>query len=481
MATVNTNYLRVQNAKNLVATLPGSYLFIGKPNPWESGDTVAPVPNNNHSEYYETYDHILSMKRLDADDVYPMLRRLKWSGGVTYDMYRHDYSERNRSFSGARNLYSSNFYVINQAYSVYVCLDNNNNSQSMVEPSFVGADPFYTSDGYQWLLVYSIPVSVINSSATENYIPVIQNRVNVLGAGELNTIVIDSPGSNYTNSPAGVGNQLPYYYCNIVGDGTGAVGRVRVKNGSVTSAEVVRPGSGYTNAKLIFKSNKVYATLVDLDAGMNALNPLGSNDFQSTVIISPPGGWGSDIESQLGATSVGVFTRISASENDFIPTEFRQVGILNDPTTTQTNPTTIATYDSIVTTAVSGPGEFTIGETISQTVDIGGVDHIAKGEVVNWDSTNMVVSYIQDYHNHTDIDGNLYPFSGDGQISGEDSQNLVDVDITNSTTINDRDFVNGYSVQEVQKYTGSLLYLSNNSPITRDPNQSEKVSLLITY
>ena len=40
-------------------------------------------------------------------------------------MYRHDYSRTNTAkVSGASNLYSTPFYVLNTDYRVYICLQN---------------------------------------------------------------------------------------------------------------------------------------------------------------------------------------------------------------------------------------------------------------------------------------------------------------------------------------------------------------------
>ena len=97
MASVNTNDLRIQNARNLVKSIVdsrNSYVFIGRPMPWEN-DNDPPVPTNNIQEYYETMDQILSMQRITGDDVKFVILRSSWLSGVTYDIYRHDYSKRN--------------------------------------------------------------------------------------------------------------------------------------------------------------------------------------------------------------------------------------------------------------------------------------------------------------------------------------------------------------------------------------------------
>ena len=51
-------------------------------------------------------------------------RKRKWTSGTTYDMYRNDYSRTNTAgVSGATNLYSATYFVINSDYRVYECLD----------------------------------------------------------------------------------------------------------------------------------------------------------------------------------------------------------------------------------------------------------------------------------------------------------------------------------------------------------------------
>ena len=98
------------------------------------------------------------------------------------------------------------------------------------------------------------------------------------------------------------------------------------------AVRVVRPGSGYTYATLDFTAGSVYASLADLDADINGLDPRGDGTFLSTVIINPPNGWGHDIGRQLGATTAGVFSSFNYNLSDFFPdTTFRQIGILQNP------------------------------------------------------------------------------------------------------------------------------------------------------
>ena len=482
MATTNMNGIRVRNALNLVTQLlNSSYIAVSKPTAWVGGDETPPVPTNSVDEFYDLYNQMLAMKRISSGDVFTSIERVTWQSGATYDMYRHDYTSSNIAYSGATNLFDANYIVVNQIGSVYVCLFNSNNEQSTVEPQSLGDEPFYTSDGYQWLRVYNLTTTNIQDNTTDAFIPVAtetENDVVVAAEGAIYTVVIGNEGAEYTSSPGGVSNQLPFYFCKINGDGEDAVARVTVsEGGSITNIEVVRNGSGYSYGRLVFEAGKIYENLTDLDANINGLDPLGDGTFSSKVILPPVGGWGENLPMQLGARNVIVFSSFVSNQNDFLPgLTFRQVAILSD---LGLGATTLSMTSAIHTDAISGPLGFTVGETISQTVDIGGVDHIAYGLVTNW--KDDVVYYIQDPKLHADTDGALYEFSGGGNITGLTSGKMVQVDVLYQETTNDRTFINGYSVPEADKFDGNLVYLSNIRPVLRSETQSEQLTMVIRY
>ena len=478
MATVNTNELRVENATNFVASLSAanSYLFIGRPNAWPD-DNAPPAPTNNWEEFYRTYDEMISLKAIAASDIYHMIPRVTWTSGIVYDMYKQNYSKVNTAHSGGSNLFDCNFFTVNQNRDVYVCLDNNGNTKSTVEPLSVGDinTPFYTSDGYQWLRIYTVS-SAGWASSTNNFIPITSGPVVPQTEGMISTVSIDVPGTLYSS------NGFDYVYCNINGDGTGAVAKITITASVVTKIEVVRGGSGYTFATLDFTPNNVYSSLVNLDAGTSGLNPEGDGTFRSTVIIPPEGGWGSNIAQQLGGTRIGVFNTLNPNDPDFVPdVKFRQVGIIQNAIPNDSpSPSTLSAYYAATVTSSNGV-DFSVGETISQNVLVDGVARIAKGTVVECEvtSTASILKWVQTADD-ADTEGVLYRLSGGTLIVGADSGASV-LPFVYDGTLEDKVFVGGYAVPEIRKYSGNMTYLSNISPVTRTAGQSEYINLIISY
>ena len=504
MSTIPTLDFRVQNAKNFIESLYGdegknaAYMFIGKPTPWED-ENKPPLPVNNLETFFDTYQQILSMRRIQGNECFPMFRRINWASGTVFDYYRHDYSDTKPAFSGAIKLEDARYYCINSKNVVYVCLFNSNNLPSTVEPQNDTYEPFFTTDGYQWLKLFSIKAQVLYDYSTLQFLPVTTDGANIdtqpRVGGEISTVVIDSRGDGYTINPGGTQNEIETYYCKVVGDGDGAVASVRVTPPSIENPEIgqgigavriVRPGSMYTYATLDFTPGRCYASLADLDADVNGLDPRGDGRFRSTVIINPPNGWGYDIGRQLSATTAGVFGTFAYNLTDFFPdTTFRQIGILQNP---EANPpavdgtNTLSGVYAFKVTEIEGQPEFIIGETIYQRVfnPVVNKTETAKGMIVGWDEGEGILRYIQIPEEHVDDNGILYQFQAGTFIHGATSQKVVEP-VSYNGSLAGLFFVDGFADTEVKRYTGHMLYISNISPVLRAPTQTERISLLIQF
>lgn len=425
-------------------------------------------------------------------------------------MYRHDISRTNTSKpSGATSLYSANYYVINEDYKVYICLQNGTDPEnptgkpSLDQPIFTDLEPRTagdSGDGYVWKYLYTIKPSDIVKFDSTNFMPVPNEwatnstdapvRNNAATSGQLKIVTI-------TNRGVGLGTaNRTYTRVPIKGDGSGAEATIVVNNDSkVDSITISKGGSGYT-----------YGT-VDLVAG-NV--PTGSTSPIFNVIIPPHGGHGADIYRELGAYNVLIYSRIENDiENpDFITgNQIARVGIVENPKTYATSSNlSLDKASALYAIKLTGIGystaSFTADSTITQTVGLGST---AVGRVVSYDQTTGVLKYWQDK--------SLVGFNSDGSLktnptygfglnrftslpSSGGSVNIIGGSVTLgidtnfsglSTAINSRTyylgqtFTNGVSNPEVQKYSGNIIYVDNRPSITRSTNQKEDIKVILQF
>ena len=171
---------------------------------------------------------------------------------------------------------------------------------------------------------------------------------------------------------------------------------------------------------------------------------------------------------------------------DFFPdVEFRQIGILQDPQWVNDlpdSPDTMSAVYAWTVAGVAGVDDFFIGEEIyqSQYDPVTARTHNARGQVVGWDADDQIVRYVQIPEKHVDLDGKLYQFQAGDFIRGKLSNKLVEPFPYNGQ-LEGLNFVNGFADKEILEYTGKLTYLSNISPIKRQPTQTERISLIISF
>ena len=519
MAAIITDQLRILNAKNFVAGVQSStnsyYAFIGLPNATDyqsDWNTNPPSPKDSFNESNDYWDTMLALKKINASDVSQVIRKNIWASGVTYDMWRNDISRDNPSLpSGAFDIYSANYYVMNSDYRVYVCLYNNatfeNNFQggpSIDEPTFTDLEPRSagsSGDGYIWKYLYTVKPSQAIKFDSTDYIPVPSDwyeassddavmRQNASTSGQLKIVTVRNRG-------VGLGTaNVTYTRVPIDGDGTGAEATVVINNDSkVESVTVSSGGSGYT-----------FGT-VDLEGGGV---PTGSTKPVFNVIIPPPGGHGYDVYRELGAYNVLSYARFeNDTENpDFITgNQFARVGMVENPTAY--NSSTNLNLDkasAVYALKLTGIGYssaiFTPDNYVTQTVGLGST---AVGRVVSYDQTTGVLKLWQDRTTAGfNSDGSLnsdpvYGFKaqrftsslltgGSLSITGGSVNLGIDTGFTGvSTVINNRtyylgqNFTSGVAQPEVEKYSGNTIFVDNRPSVTRSSSQKEDVKIILQF
>jgi len=515
MSAIITDRIRILNAKNFVSGISTGnsyYSFIGLPNPtdvqsdWNSNP---PAPKDSFDEENNYWDTMIALKKINSSDVRHVVQKRFWSSGTTYDMYRHDYSRSNTAkVSDATNLYSSNYYVVNSDYRVYICLQNGiapetpQGKPSLDEPTFTDLEPRSagtSGDGYIWKYLYTIKPSEIIKFETADFIPVPENWETSAENAAVRNNAVDGSIKIVTITNRGVdvgsANQT-YTGVPIKGDGIGAECTITIGGDSrVESVVVSNQGSGYTYGS------------VDLIAG-NV--PTAETTPTFDVIISPKGGHGADIYQELGAYNILLYSRIENDNQnpDFITgNQFARIGIIENPTVSSGSlliaDKASATYALKLTGAGSSSASFTSNSYFTQTVSTGTT---AVGRVVSYDQTTGVLKYWQDRTfvgfttSGTRVENPQYGFDlveftsspsagGSLTIVPSSGSNLtIDSTFTdNKTTINNRtyylgqEFTSGLSSPEVKKHSGNIIYVDNRPSITRSTNQKEDIKVILQF
>ena len=513
MSAIITDQIRILNAKNFIAGVSTSsnsyYAFVGLPNPTDvqsDWDFSPPAPKDNFNEENNYWDTMIALKKINSSDVRQVIQKRVWASGTVYDYYRHDYSRSNTAkVSGATNLYSSLYYVLNSDYRVYICLqngtdpDNPNGKPSLDEPTFTDLEPKAagtSGDGYIWKYLYTIKPSDIVKFESTDFIPVplnwntsIENtpvRNNAVD-GSIKTIII-------TNRGVGVGEaNKTYSKVPIKGDGSGAECTITINaDQKVDSIVVSNQGSGYTYGN------------VDL---ISANVPIGDISPTFDVIIPPKGGHGADIYRELGAYNVLFYSRIEndAQNPDFITgNQIARVGIIENPTVYKPSDDKVsAAYAIRLTGAGYSSAVFSPDSFITQTI---GTGLTAIGRVISYDQTTAVLKYWQDRtlagfntvgtaqsnpsYGYELLEFTSSPSSGGNLvIKGNTGATLlinttfsgISTSINNRTYYLGQEFTNGLSNPEVKKYSGNIIYVDNRASITRSSNQKEDIKIILQF
>ena len=512
MPAVITDQIRVLNATNFVSGISTTdnsyYVFIGLPNATDVAsdwNTSTPSPIDNFDEHDNIYDTLISAKKITSDDVLRVIKKITWSSGTIYEMYRQDYSvNRVSPQTSSTSLYNSNFYVMNSDFRVYECIYNGSSPSnsgkgviSLEEPTHTDLQPRLESDGYIWKYLYTIKPSDIIKFDSADYIPVPANWAtntdvadvrNAAVDGKIETIVIeDVTDASYQFN--GTKNAVP-----IRGDGSDGLASVTFINGKPSAVQVTNGGSGYS-----------FGTL-DLD------DVVTGSGASFSVIVPPPGGHGADIYRELGANKVLVYSRIENSDvtNPDFPTgnQFARIGIIENPkqfgsTNLLTSSSASGVYGLRLTGAATTSMSVAVDGNVTQTVGVGST---AIGKIIGYDAVTKSLQYWQDRSVAiNDSSGNkptygykLNRFTATPATGG--STNIVvattggtetlsiDTGFTGvSTTVNNRTYYfgqtynSGLANPEIKKYSGNIVYIDQRPEVTRATNQREDIKIILEF
>lgn len=515
MAAIVSDQFRIENASNFVDSVGNTansyYVFLSLPNPSQVGfgrktswDTSVPSPVDSIDYMNHYHDTMLFGKLVNKSNVRRLVRRIDWTIGTKYEMYRHDYSILNPSpITQSYRLYDANYYVMNSDYRVYICIDNGSSginttgNASQDQPTFTDLEPSaagVSGDGYIWKYLFTVsPSDIIKFDSTE-YItvpndwqnssdPSIQsiraNSDSTVNQNQIKKVYISDGGQGYSG---GLSQQF-----NILGDGSGATVLVDVVAGSISKTTVTSGGSGYT-----------YGIV---DTGSISAN--ASRAAKLIPIIPPSNGHGFDLYKELGTDKILVYARFDDSTKDFpIDTKFAQVGIVKNPTSFgSTAVFTDSQFSSLYGIKFSSfSGSISVGDVIRQSVTGG----TAIGYVASFDTQTNVLKYFRDrslYYNPTSQDQtdyigistgakvlNFLPTSNAVFTSGG-FQGAIDINFTGVTTNPTGNavislgmqFTNGIANPDINKSSGEIIYIDNRPLVSRNSRQKEDVKIILEF
>ena len=522
MPAIISEQFRVLNAETFVKSLDLSsnsfnnyYTFIGQPNSLNPqangssnwGDGLPPL--DGFDEENQIKETIIAMKKVTSDDIRRMIRKVQWSSGTTYEMYRHDYNIYNKTpVTTQANLYSANYYVMNEDFRVYICLQNGtdpenpNGRPSFDQPSFIDLEPRpagTSGDGYIWKYLFTIKPSEVVKFDSIEYIPVPENWGLVGETIATKGNAIDGKIEIITIKDRGIGYQpISKSYTNIpiLGDGSGGKATITVDSfGKVSEVFVTDGGFGYTRG------------IIKFEPGSPGIPSELSNDGEIAsfdVIIPPKGGHGYDIYRELGAYRVLIYSRYLTDESNpdvILGNDFARIGILKNPTIpgSDVERLTLGEVSALNALKFSGVGvtqtTYPVDSVITQTI---GTGVTAIGFVASWDNNTGVLKYYQPVGLATEGVGyKIHNFTSSISSGGSlvvNCPNIVgpelsiDTSFTGiSTVINNKtyqlgtNFISGISSAEYNKKSGEIIYIDNRRAIPRSSSQKEDIKIVLEF
>ena len=458
-------------------------------------EDAPPAPIDNQIEKAAVYDDIIAAKRITSTFARLVAPRYNWSLSTNpkFDMYRPNYSPTPggggaigvQTALGSSALSGSKYYVMNSNYEVFKCLYN---GQTPANPTGINAtyepktsptagqgtyaNGLFTESatGYIWKYMYTLSTADVIAFLSSDFLPMGTYAGPAAVDGAVHIAVIKDGGANMpTNGTV---------YVPVDGDGTGAIVKITTSaGGAISSAEMYAAGTGYTYGNVRLVNGNIYTDTALSNAATIAANATGAVE----VIMSPEGGHGADLAAEFFAKRVMTNIRLTYAEGsgDFpVDNDFRRIGIIQDPYNYGT--TTVASASTLRGTAalkLTGSGDYTIDEEITQTVSGG----TAKGRVVSWDATNGILKYFQSPDLHTHNGKVLAFYHATNNVTGATSSTARPIDGNQDTALADISFTDGKANPEIAPNSGDIVYIENRRQITRAADQIEDIKLVIEF
>ena len=271
--------------------------------------------------------------------------------------------------------------------------------------------------------------------------------------------------------------------------------------GVITKVKIVNGGNGFPSSGTltIVQSSAIAYANVDVSTGMiidnsatikpfdieqagknftkaNAISVVDdsstSADSSIDVILSPVAGHGSNLKTELSATSLFINVRVTSGIEEFTNTnDFRQIGIIANPKTTAKPPANIIenfvdASSSILVTEGSG----SVFDDISADAIIEGRTTLHKARLVDvLDTTTASIKKVRFLNDPGEPTSNIFSAGETVDITGGGSNGFI-IESSNSVTATTFD-----------RFSGDILYINNSNSIQRSAAQSETINFIFNF
>lgn len=288
----------------------------------------------------------------------------------------------------------------------------------------------FTGGGFQ--------ASVILEPETAN--PINQEVVNQTIHGGIYKVDIDNPGVGYSAPTV-----------EVFGDGQGAVFTIdpttQISGGTITGVTITSPGQNYNYIRL-------------------AVTGINTTQAMLSAHVGPQGGHGANIAKELYARTLCINSILDTSNPDlFEGNDYRQVGIMKNPKLyNDTQDTDIGYF-----TSVTGTASFVVTVPEAEYVEYSIDDEIETSNGGIYKVVSKIFDEVNDVYK-------IYLLYLEG----------VEVFTSDSTLSNNTTSETGLICTEVvppefDKNTGTIIYVNNVSPVTRNYEQTESVKLFLNF
>jgi hypothetical protein len=252
----------------------------------------------------------------------------------------------------------------------------------------------------------------------------------------IDIVKVTNSGNNYVDGST-------QSIISVDGDGTGAVLKANVSNGRIQNVIVQSRGLNYTKANVIF---------TDITGGNGA-------GAAATISLAPQNGHGYDPVEELTANTVMLNIDFDGSESGDFPAEneFRQISLVKNPYVFNTSTLASGLLYNVYTKINVSPG---IG-------DFNNDEYVYQGDSLDTATFSAQVISFDELTNNLFLNNILGTFQPNVTIKGNLS-GAIRVGVSKADP-------------ELHLYSGKTLMIINQLPLTRDPDQTDRIKFILSF